>query len=643
MKNRFFKPSVVENLVIAKTDLLRPNQKQYLHDNLFDAIANCKATNDRRAIIVPADTSAGKTFTIINDTIPHYFYTHTDEDFGVFIAPEVGCVAGPYEKAKETYDGKLIVDKNGVTKRLRIVSNENYHEFVTNTPQCSEPSIFIAFVTIHTFSNAHRMQDEEDEIDSVEDDMDSVMTPNVAFIDEIHWGLGTPTADEYQVDHGYANKSFEAIWFKVLKNMREKKDNPITVIGYTGTATTSQQQLTSEGALNFTILARMPKGKDESTFSDVHYYNSTNYKDVLERVQNLIIKKLDEVMSTTNLIKDDTWKASSAIGIEKIMPAFIMKMARDNSTSGIKMEEYSKLRCWMESHGIDSATSSTYSKSYYDHSLPGNSKRYKCDSTLDVIKLSNKLASNPTGMVVLESGAVGWDIPRINMVINLSVPKAGYGVCMMQEQLIGRGRRLLFGITSHNEMSEKIAGLNLPKDQKLLLAKYVALMSTTTVAYLESDAMNEAVLNMLQKSYTHKEGMKLYIDAIENAVENHNSNIVKFPNAKIRIRNNKHDASKLNKLYKDSQCSVCIKDPTTQVPICELGIRLTLEAMRGEKFDDDEWKSIVPNMIQVNHLEKGRNDYSPENLQSVCANYHAVITILNNDHMCKYVNGTRVD
>jgi hypothetical protein len=622
MKNRFFNSSVdATSFVRAKTDLLRPNQKQYLHDNLFSTIATCKATNDRRAIVVPADTSAGKTFTIINDTIPHYFYSYTNEDFGVFIAPELGCVEGPYEKAKKTYDNKLIVDKNGVKKRIRIVSNENYLEFVTTPPLCSEPSIFIAFVTIHTFSNAHRSR--------------SVMTPNVAFIDEIHWGLGTPTAADYLVDHGYPSTSFEAVWYNVLKDMRELTDSPTTVVGYTGTATASQQQLTTEGAANFILLSRMPKDKDESTFAEVHYYGrNVTHENVLKNVKNIIRNNIDEVVSVTTLINPDTWDAAAAIGIEKVMPAFIMKMARNKSRNGISISTYSEILKWMQSNSIDAATSSTYSKSYHTQS-----KRISCDSAIDVIKLANKNVTQPTGIVVLESGAVGWDIPRINIVVNLSVPMAGYGVCMMQDQLIGRGRRLLFGITSHDEMSAKIARLEISKDQKLLVAKYVALMSTTTVVYIDSPAMNEAALNFLAKSYDHKEGMQLYIDAVEK----YDSNVVNFSNAKIRIRNNKHDASKLNKLYKECQCSVCPKDPTTQVPICELSIRLALETKRGEKFDDDEWESIVPNMIQVNHLAKGRNDYSPENLQSVCANYHAIITILNNDHLCKYVNGTRVD
>jgi len=464
---------------------------------------------------------------------------------------------------------------------------------------------------------------------------------DLIIIDEIHYGNGTPSANTMRLDQGRYNSLYHPEWLTTLKQFVHNTGyNKTRIMGFSGTLTNSQRGGNVEGRQVFNMIPELPKSKDSVTFTKGCNIGEGLY--AFDRAKREVDQLITEIRTLVSSITGDTWVKAAQINVTPQMPAFVFKYSRNNAINGITMQgNIGIFKKWLNSIGADYARSTCNLKEYGEY-VPGRLNHYSVSYTrsADIIQQANIVsnATRPLGISLMESGNMGWDIPRIVAVVNLTKPSAK-DVTNMQEQLCARSNRLLFN-SSHDDMRKLIANLDVDLDQKKLVAKYVCKMSTSYIFYVNSDLMADAYCNFAENTYPEKEGLELYIQAIEEA---HDKKVIVFPNAKIRIRNNKHDASKLNKLYKDSQCGVCPKDPTTQVPMCELSVRLTLEDKRGEKFDDDEWKSIVPNMIQVNHLEKGRNDYSPENLQSVCANYHAVITILNKDHLCKYVNGIRVN
>ena len=620
---------VGELLVEPKTDLLRPLQKQYFHDNLFNAIEDSFKNNDDRIIIVPANTGSGKTFTIVNDTILSYVKKYPSCSLIMVIAPDKGCVDSPYVSFEREYDGSRFIDITGTKKELRVFTKDDLKADLndtsfTRTLVSQYIPVCVAFVSTQYFNTLYANYDPA---------TSSVRLPDLVIADEVHYGLGTPSSNTIYYDQGRRNNNYDPVWFNTIKKMRKLGTR---VIGFTATTTQSQQEKTNEGASNFKILDTMPKLSDSSTFTEGVFLGS--FPDSgLDRAKKHVEKNITYLRKLVSDITADTWEKAASLNIEPIMPAVLFKFAREGSTKGVTMRGLSPLLDWALKLGIDVAKSTSESKSLRIVNQ-GKFSRTKYDHSVDIIREANSPARSkvPLLLAVMESGNMGWDIPRINTVVNLTVPSQK-NVSNMQVQLCGRGTRLPFKIESHDAMSISIAQLPISTDQKKLLAEYVCRMCTTNIMYLKSDVMDDAYLKVSENTYTTSEGLKVYMDAI-----NDNSRVIPFTKL-VTINGKKYDANKLNQQYKESQCTACPRDPNTNIPYCEICTRNAVQIRLGRHVPDDEWKLLSVRMLELNHGKNGRYDYSPGNLETVCANFHAVITEINGDNLCHYEGAIRVD
>lgn len=623
---------VGEVLVEPKTHTLNSKQKQYFHDNLFNAIEDNIKNNDDRIIVAPAHTGSGKTYTIVNDTILSYAKKYVSCSLIIVIAPDKGCVDDPYVSFEREYNNTKFVDIQGTKKELKVLTKDDVRADLENTDTnrvlvTSCVPVYVAFLSTQYFNSLY---------DSYDPLTSNVKLPDLVIADEIHHGLGTPSSDTIYYDQGRRNINYDPVWFNTIKNMRTMGTR---VLGFTATTTQSQQEKTVEGADNFKILDSMPKDRDSSTFTERVLLDSSP-KAGLKTAKEHIENKISYIRKIAANITDDTWKKATSLNIEFIMPGSIFKLARGNSKKGRSMQGIGPLLFdWAWNLGIDVATSTTDSKKFRFAHKNKSSLPQRYDHSVDIIREANSpTRSNvPLLLTVIESGNMGWNIPRIKTVVNLTVPSQKR-VSNMQVQLCGRGTRLLFRIESHDEMSKSIAQLDVSDDQKRLLAEYVCIMSTNTIMYLESDIMHDAYRRISENTYTAAEGLELYMNAI-----NANSRVVSFPKNVVTIKGKKYDANKLNQRYKESQCTACPRDPVTNIPYCEICTRNAVQLRLGRPVLDDEWRVMSVRMLELNHGKNGRYDYSTGNLETVCANFHAIITEINEDHLCHYENTSRVD
>ena len=94
----------------------------------------------------------------------------------------------------------------------------------------------------------------------------SIGVPQYIFVDEIHFGMGTIDATTIFLDQGRNNKNFDPKWLPTIYGMAIAGSR---VLGYTGTATVSQQGGTTLGAGVFKSLTKMPENKNTSVFAEI--------------------------------------------------------------------------------------------------------------------------------------------------------------------------------------------------------------------------------------------------------------------------------------------------------------------------------------------------------------------------------------
>jgi hypothetical protein len=185
-------------------------------------------------------------------------------------------------------------------------------------------------------------------------------------------------------------------------------------------------------------------------------------------------------------------------------------------------------------------------------------------------------------------------------------------------------------------MRQLINSLNVSLSQKYALAQYVVHKCETHIFAVRTSLMEEAYFQYSKNTMTFDEGLQYYMSYFTLSSPSYTKLVAK-PSYKLQ-----YDANKLNQEYKESQCSACPKQPDTNIPLCEIVTRISVESRLG-KLSDDAWKGIAIRMVQLNHLKDGRYDYSPNNLETVCANVHAAITEVNKDHLCYYEGTTRIN
>jgi hypothetical protein len=410
-----------------------------------------------------------------------------------------------------------------------------------------------------------------------------------------------------------------------------------TVIGTTGTPTNSQQGKTGEGSVTFNALPEMLKDKDATAF--VNGYKYPTVTQTYEYTKKKIVQDLNDLNKLLTQIDANTWQAASKLKITKVMPGAFFKFTQSNGTNGVTLAHKSfDFTQFCKNINADCAISTSDIKHYQKNS---NRLIYKIKDSGQIIDLINDKNnfSNPFCVSVIRNGNMGWDMPRLKYVSFLSRP-SGKNVTNMQEQVMSRGNRMPFeGMYSHDVLSKEIAALNIPKEQKILLAEYVCFMCSTVIAIPNgSQLLHDAYIKFAKNTYTADEGKKLYMDAIENYVPKNNVTKLQAPHFTVG-----YSPGSLNQQHKKDHCEVCEKNPLTNKTFCEIIGRSSIERIQGVVYTDDNWNNLWFKTLVLDHRDGDRNNYDPNNLRTSCPTFNSLKTLVCEDHLNSYdKNGNKI-
>lgn len=628
-------PIATNDIALVNPGILRPKQKQHLFDNVLDAVNVSYTNNDSRVIIDPAPTGSGKSFVLVNALIPALIQQNPNTEVIMFTSPDSGCVSAPCNKFKSLWHNKVIVNHAGTRVRIRVQNSDefvNHLNGVVDDFVSAEPTVEVVFMTTQMLGRRY-----SDYLDptSIATNSYNLLPPTLVIVDEIHYGMGTVSWETILADQGRNNKNYKPHWLPILMKLAEHGSR---VIGFTGTPTNSQRMLTYQGKQVFNTLDEMPKDKDTTAF--VGGWTLPTPQLVYQHSKDGISEDLVLLKSMMHKIDSDTWTKAKSIGITPIMPGAFFKFGRAGSTNGV-IKNDKTFQNWAKSVGADSSISTCHHKEY--QWVCGSNEFYK--HSVDIINEANNPVnfSVPVFMAVINSGNMGWDIPRLKYICALTHP-SGKEVTNMQEQLLARANRLPFeNMHSHVTTANEIAGLDVTVEQKKALAEYVVFMCSTIVYFSRnSNLMIKAFEKFRKNTHTPEEGKKIYMDAIDNFVPKNNVTPFKTPGYHMG-----YNAGSLNQTYKKHFCEACTAagsiDSATGKTLCEVSARQVREFERGHAFSDAEWDDTWFHTIVLDHKNGVRTDYSPSNLFTRCPTNNGVKTYDSKDYLGKYdSNGNKV-
>lgn len=634
-----------------KIDLgfMRPLQEKYLHDNLFNSIVNSELANDNRITIIPAGTNAGKSTVITKITIPSVIQRDSSVKTIVFTSPDSGCVSGPYHKFHAEWNERRIQCDDGKIKTIRarckneIKKSWELHEL---TPENVVDVWFVSTQWLGRIWGSYR----DPAVPK------NIGVPQYIFVDEIHFGMGTIDATTIFYDQGRNNKNFDPKWLPTINGMAVAGSR---VLGYTGTATVSQQGGTTLGAKVFKSLAPMPEYKNTSVFAEMTPikpdFNSSTYRsellntyDLSKLTYEMTVEKCDKFV---NDIDVETWKKAMEIDIVKIIPGAFFKFGRYDAGKSIPLYKTRGRRNDFINFGkslqADIGIVTSDEKVYFK---TGHNQYNNCNDAYDIIDLANNKSNiiDPFLLGVVMQGNMGWDIPRLKQISFLGYPSAK-NVCLMQLQTMARAKRLLCGVYDHTDKARQIAELDVSTEQKILLAKYVVFVNTVKIVIPNDSSLLDVAFDQFrQNMHTPNEGLDLYLTIIRTHVPVEKNNVTKVIKPHFNMG---YDPGSQNQMNKKDYCQHCTDLGLVDdkgVTLCKIiGGRLAADLAQRKlkrKLTDDEFNFHWKRQLKCDHLNGKRDDNRPENLYTRCGISDALKTSINEDYLNKYdQTGKRVN
>jgi len=580
---------------------IEPLQQQYLVDNIISEIAKVLKSTTKKAIVAQAPTGSGKSFTITNYTailIPQQFKKINNI---FFAAPSQECVDEPLEsmmKYDNTYIGNKLV-KVYDSKQLKY-SLENDIDLPGD--------IRYFFMTTQFMYGLYQ------DFDPAKSNEFELMLPDLIFNDEAHRGLGVPDASTTKADQGTTNNNWDPKWFDMQSAMM---DCGTVIIHLTATPTQSQRMKTLVGADKYIQLPIMPKFKESNAFTKFEYHgNRDDLHKTLEAAYKTFAWQVSEAITQQTLIPQDTWNSISS-AIPKMMPGIIISLGRKDAVNGIPMHSVMKdIKAFVKRMNAVLFVSTSDEKHFDGQKI----KRMS-----DGIKLANSPAyiNKPLVMVVVDSGKMGINIPRLLTAVVCKIP-AQQKIHNSYTQFVARTCRLPF-FRDHDLGIEFIRKMKVSDDVKSLVCSYYSLMSTS-FAILPQDS---ELMQLVEEFYT--EDTFEMLDGIDYILKGVFGN--KDPKKLVSGLRLAFDNGQLNKLFRKDYCEAC-------------GGACLEQAIKGyiNQYGDDtstlgdfieHWKST----LQVDHIDGNRYNNDPSNHATTCPNVHMLKTQRQQDFLNTYTFG----
>lgn len=598
---------------LYNTHKIEPLQKQYLVDNLIDGIRKNKKSKDKKHLVLEAPTGSGKTHTIVYraifEIIENFHKKGTDSFNIFFLAPTQECVDEPY-------DLLMSYNHSYADKKLIRVYDSKAFKAATTEDLKMDGDVRIFVMTTQFFYRWYENSDFKN--------LDDFPYPYPDFIinDEAHRGLGVPDASTTKEDKGSYIKDWEPKWYDLQNKMLEQQERQTTIVHLTATPTQSQRMMTMKGADVFIKLPVFPKSKESNTFTRIVYFGDGNKKK-WERTEweKIFKKRLDEVVwhfkeneNLQKMISDDTWKKMEG-KIDKMAPGIIIQLARQDSDNGItlkKAEEMIKPRMEKEKIDYDSFISTSKKKSF------GNEKIKRMSDGI-ILANSPKHINRPLIMLVVESGKMGINIPRLEMAFIVKIPSQ-QKIHNNQTQFVARTGRLPY-FRDHDTAIDYIRNLDISKEQKSFVIDYYTSMCTSFV-FMPN---NSELMKMVEEFYTRDtfnliEGSKYMYNGV-------------FGNQSKKIISG----------YRRAFTREQIDNSPFRKQYCEAHPDGKCKALTIKGYDDIYGKDKlgdsnqqIEKSLQVDHKDGNRYNNHPSNLITVCPNVHMFKTQRQKDYLNTY-------
>jgi hypothetical protein len=618
---------------------MRPLQRQYLHDEIFKSISASDLANDQRITVVPAGTNAGKSTVITKITIPHVVYLDSSVQCITFTSPDSGCVDGPYHKFHAEWNGKRITCADGTIKQFRARRKDDIKLSWMIGEATSDYIVDVWFISTQWLRQIWGEYSEPLV-------PKSIGVPQYIFVDEIHFGMGTIDATTIFLDQGRNNKNFDPKWLPTIYGMAIAGSR---VLGYTGTATVSQQGGTTLGAGVFKSLTPMKEHKNTSVFAEIapiktdlqsYTYRSElmNTYDLSKSVYGSSVDKCNKFVKEIDV---DTWQKAMDIGIVQVMPGAFFKFGREDASKAIPLYSTRGRRNDFITFGgslnADIGIVTSGEKKYFK---PTFGRQLK--DAYSIIKEANDSTNiiDPFLLSVIMQGNMGWDIPRLKQISFLGYPSAK-NVFLMQLQTMARAKRLLCDIYDHTDKARQIAELDISTEQKILLAKYVVFVNTVHIVIPNGAPLLDRAYDEFRKNmHTPNQGLDLYLDIINTHVPVTKKNNVTKPHFHMG-----YNPGSQNQANKKDYCEHCTKLGLVNdkgVTLCEVLGRELANDLAERKLTDAEFKHYWKGQLKLDHVNSIRTDNRPENLCTRCGISDALKTLINKDYLGKYdANGNK--
>ena len=580
---------------------IEPLQQTYLVDNIIDAIEKCQKAGSKKAIVIQAPTGSGKSFTITNYTSILIAQNFKKIKNIFFAAPSQECVDEPLESMMKydcTYIGKKLV-KVYDSKQLKYALSNN---------------IDLPGDIRYFFMTTQFMYGLYEDFDPANSDDFELMIPDLIFNDEAHRGLGVPDASTTLADQGTNNKNWEPKWFDMQTGMME---NGTIIIHLTATPTQSQRMKTLVGANKYVQLPTMPKFKESNAFTKFDYHgNREDLYETLEAAYKAFAWQVSEIRTQQSLIPESVWDKVDD-KMPKMMPGIIISLGRNNAVNGIPIDSVMKnIKAFSKRMDAVLFVSTSKEKHFAGRKI----KRMS-----DGIKLANspEYINKPLVMVVVDSGKMGINIPRLITAVVCKIP-AQQKIHNSYTQFVARTCRLPF-FRDHDLGIDFIRKMKVSDDVKSTICSYYSLLSTS-FAILPQDT---ELMKLVEEFYTEDtfdmvEGIDYILKGVFGNADP--KNLI----SGLRLA---FDRGQLNQLFRKDHCEAC-KGVCFEEAVKGYINQYSNDVSKLGDFVED-WKTT----LQVDHIDGNRYNNDPANHATVCPNVHMLKTQRQKDYLNQYTFG----
>jgi hypothetical protein len=613
------------------TDTFIPNgnmtelQKNYLYDNVLDAVEENIKNNFRQIITFSADTGQGKTWMIINYLIPAIAKKGLNNF--LYISPEVGVT-------KQTrLDAQTVLDMTVVDgKPVKVIDENQIKSYVNGTLKLKKNVIYVFFTTKQYF------------LKNQDTFTKGCLSPsNVGewgvFDDEAHQHTGTWDLEDVLPNTGRNNKKAKLSTARALRAFCRAGAN---IIAISATLTNSQKGKTVKGKKLFNKLPTMPRDSILTTFGDFTSISAVNnigdwsFANMIIQGLDMFAKHRDEVVNLHNSITTETWKILNTTDSKfaKAMPDLIIKTGMDNATNGLRYKDcigYIKKFAKSNNFILVDLVENTYAGKFVNN-------------TGDMISIINNSPMHSHIIVVKEKLNVGANISTLTHAIVVRSPTSK--IHNNYSQFLGRLTRMPF-FRSHAEAKSFIHGLDISFEQKALLINYYAVMNWAhAIVPKESELLssrinvdddvdfdNETVMDFrLRGVWSLMQGKEYLFQGLnESCIDKQKFNI----SSSLTVTQ--------QNFIKEKFCAGCPRDENN-LPKCLANVYEALSKVYGFRTYEEFFEYIDKSMLVREHKNGNHYDNDPENIAFVCANLSAVKTDLYKDNQQRYdwINGQMV-